>query len=88
VGWTIGVRFPAEPREGFSLFAPVLGPIQGPTQPPIQLVPGVLTPGVKLTTNVNIVLALRMCGAIPPLPIRLRGVVLKQGIYLHSVVLR
>jgi hypothetical protein len=33
-------------------------------------------PGVKLTTHLNLLLRLGMCGAIPPLPL-----------YLHSMVL-
>jgi hypothetical protein len=36
-----------------------------PTQPPIQCVPGVLFPGIKLTTLAP---RLRIRGAIPPLP--------------------
>jgi hypothetical protein len=45
----------------------------GPTQPPIQWVPGALTlgvkrPGVKLTIHLHLVPRSRMRGAIPPLP--------------------
>jgi hypothetical protein len=32
--------------------------------------------GVKLSTHLNIVPKLRMCGVTPPLPTRLNGVVL------------
>jgi hypothetical protein len=44
----------------------------GPTQPPIQWVPGALSlgvkrPGVKLTTHLHLVPRSRMRGAIPPL---------------------
>jgi hypothetical protein len=41
--WEIGVRSPAEARD-FSL-ASVPRPALGPTQPPTQWVPGVLSPG-------------------------------------------
>jgi hypothetical protein len=41
----IGVRFPAEQRI-FPLTS-VSRPALGPTQPPVQWVPGVLSPGVK-----------------------------------------
>jgi hypothetical protein len=41
----IGVRSPAEAK-GFFLY-PVFRPALGPTQPPIQWVSGVLSPGVK-----------------------------------------
>jgi len=39
----------------------------GPTQPPIQWVLEVLSPGVKLTAHPHLAPRLRMCGAIPPL---------------------
>jgi hypothetical protein len=44
-----------------------------PTQPTIQCVPGSFTPGYRgrgpnLTTHLHIVLRLRMCGAVSPLP--------------------
>jgi hypothetical protein len=45
-------------------------------QPQIQWVPGVLSVGVKLTTHFHIVPWSRVHGSIPPLPIRLHGVVL------------
>jgi hypothetical protein len=51
---------------------PASRPALGPTQPPIQWVPGVLSPGVKhgrgvtLTTHPHIVPRLK--GAVPPLP--------------------
>jgi hypothetical protein len=41
----IGVRSPAEAKD-FPL-ASVSRPALGPTQPPVQWVPGVLSPGVK-----------------------------------------
>jgi hypothetical protein len=44
-GWTTGVRFPAGERI-FPLSS-VSIPALGPTQPPVQWVPGVLSPGVK-----------------------------------------
>jgi len=39
----------------------------GPTQPPIQGVPGALFLGVKLTTHLHLVSRSKMRGAIPPL---------------------
>jgi hypothetical protein len=41
----------------------------GPTQPPIQWVPGALSPrDVKLTTHIHLVPRSRMRGAVPPFP--------------------
>jgi hypothetical protein len=47
-GWTTG-RSGFDPRRGQSIFsiASVSRPAPGPTQPPVQWVPGVLSPGVK-----------------------------------------
>jgi hypothetical protein len=42
----IGVRSPAGAKDFFPL-ASVSRPALGPTQPPVQWVPGVLSPGVK-----------------------------------------
>jgi hypothetical protein len=42
----IGVRFPAGAKDFFPLSS-VSRPALGPTQPPVQWVPGVLSPGVK-----------------------------------------
>jgi hypothetical protein len=71
---------------GIFLFTTTSRPALGPTQPPIQWALSALSPGVKLlscrcmklTTHLHH-LALRsiMCGAIPPLPIHLHGVVFK-----------
>jgi hypothetical protein len=61
-GWTIGwSRF--DPRQGHRIFllAPAYRPALRPTQPPIQWVPRVLSPGVKrgrgvtLTTHPHLV---------------------------------
>jgi hypothetical protein len=65
-GWTIGLsRF--DPRQGqIFLLAPASRPALGPTEPPIQWVPGVLSPGVKrgrgvtLTTHPHLASRLRM----------------------------
>jgi hypothetical protein len=71
----VGVRFPA----GISFTAS--RPALWPTQPPIQWVPGALSPGVKLPgreadhslrTNAEV----KNCGAIHLLSMRLHGVVL------------
>jgi hypothetical protein len=61
-GWTIG-RSGFDPRQGQRIFplASVSRPALGPTQPPVQWVPGVLSPGVKrgrgvvLTTHRHLV---------------------------------
>jgi hypothetical protein len=56
----IVVQSPAEAK-GFSSLAPVSRPALRPTQPPVQWVPGVLSPGVKsgrgvtLTTHPHLV---------------------------------
>jgi hypothetical protein len=67
MGWTIG-RSRFDPRQGQRIFlpAPASRLALGPTQPPIQWVPGVLYPGVKcgrgvmLTTHPHLVPRLRM----------------------------
>jgi hypothetical protein len=43
-------------------------PALGPTQPPIQWVPGATSPGVKLTTHLELVPRSRKRGSIHPLP--------------------
>jgi hypothetical protein len=61
-GWTIGWSR-LDPRQGQRIFllAPASRPALRPTQPPIQWVPGVLSPGVKrgrgvtLTTHPHLV---------------------------------
>jgi hypothetical protein len=65
-GWTIG-RSRFDPRQGqIFLLAPASRLALGPTQPPIQWVLGVLSPGVKrvqgvtLTTRPHLVPRLRM----------------------------
>jgi hypothetical protein len=63
------------------LFVTASRPALGPTQPPAQCVPGALFPEVKSPGNEDTHSPLsgadvKMHGAIPPLPIRLNGVVL------------
>jgi hypothetical protein len=55
-------------------------PVLGPTQPPIQWVPGVLSPGVKRQRreadwSAPSSAEVRNGGAVLPLPIRLHGIV-------------
>jgi hypothetical protein len=55
-GWTIG-RSRFDPRqEQIFLLAPASRPALGPTQPSIQWVPGVLSPGVKRGRDYNLFL--------------------------------
>jgi hypothetical protein len=67
---TIGVRSPA----GAEDFSSSLRPALGPTQPPVQWVPGVLSPGVKrgrgvmLTTHPQLVPRSWMSRGYTPLP--------------------
>jgi hypothetical protein len=66
-GWTTG-RSGFDPRQGERIFplSSVSRPALGPTQPPVQWVPGVLCPGVKcgrgvtLTTHPHVVPRSRM----------------------------
>jgi hypothetical protein len=44
----IGVRSPAGAKDFFFPLTSVSRPALGPTQPPVQWVPGVLSPGVKV----------------------------------------
>jgi hypothetical protein len=53
--WTTG-RSGFDPRQGQRIFplASVFRPALGPTQPPVQWVPGVLSPGVKCGRGVTL----------------------------------
>jgi len=58
---------------GISFFTPASRPALGPTQPPIQWVPGALSLGVKwpgreAITHLHLMPRSRMRGAIPQLP--------------------
>jgi hypothetical protein len=70
--WVIGVRSTTEVKDFSSTVCAQLA--LGPTQPPVQWVPEVLSPGVKcgqgmmLTTLPLLVPRLRETRAIPPLP--------------------
>jgi hypothetical protein len=56
-----------EEGRDFFLFAAASIPVLGPTQPPIELVSGALSSGVKLTSRLRLVPRFRMRGAIHPL---------------------
>jgi hypothetical protein len=80
---TTGSRSGFDPRQGQRIFplACVSRPALGPTQPPIQWVPGVLSPGVKrgrgvaLTTHPHLVPRLKMSRSYTSSPPkRLHGV--------------
>jgi hypothetical protein len=66
----VGVRVPV----GSEFSVPcIIQTGSGPTQPPIQWVPGALSPGqsgwgVKLTTHLQLVPRSRKCGSVRPLP--------------------
>jgi hypothetical protein len=88
-GWTIGVlRFDSRRGLGILLFTTASKTALGPTQPPIQWVPGARSLAVKLTTHLHLVPRSRMRGAIPPLPNTSlwRGTYLSTGtlLYLYS----
>jgi hypothetical protein len=74
----IGVRSPAGAKDFSS--SPVSRPALGPTQPPVQWVPGVLSPwvkrgrGVMLTTQTHLVPRSRMSRSYTSPPKRLHGV--------------
>jgi hypothetical protein len=63
-GWSV-VQFPTGAR---IFLITASKPALGPTQPPIQWIPGAPSLGVKLTTHLHLVQRSRMRGAIPPLP--------------------
>jgi hypothetical protein len=80
-GWTTG-RSVFDPRQGQRIFllASVSRPALGPTQAPVQWVPGVLSPGVKrgrgvmLTTHPHLVPRSWMSRSYISPPKRLNGV--------------
>jgi len=71
--WVRRSGFDSRQRQGVSLFVPTSRPALMPTQPPIQWVPGALTPEVKrpgriADTHLHLAPMLRTRGAIPSFP--------------------
>jgi hypothetical protein len=60
-------QFYFQQGQGLFLFATAFRPALGPTQPPIQWVPLVFSPGVQFTTHLHLMPRLRMLGAVSPL---------------------
>jgi hypothetical protein len=94
MGWTTGFQLAADPVEGFFLDATASRPALDTAQPPIQNVPGVLTPGIKRpgreadhsspsSAEVN------MPEATPPLPqyVFMAWCLIKKCILLQCVVI-
>jgi hypothetical protein len=74
----------------FLLFATMLRLALVPTQPPIQWVPGALSPGVKHLWTTHLCLVPRLLhGAVPMLPQYsfMAWCLIKQDVHLHGVVL-
>jgi hypothetical protein len=63
--WMVGVRFPAGIRD---FFFTACRPALGPTQPPIQWVPGVKRPGREADHSPPSSAEVKNGGAMPPLP--------------------
>jgi len=59
-------------QEGIFFFSAAFRPALGPTKPPIQGYQG-----MTLTIHLHIPPRLGICGAIPPLPLRLHSMVLR-----------
>jgi hypothetical protein len=79
MGWTAGVRFLA--GEEIFLYSTESRPALGPTQPSIQWIPKAASSEVKRPVRESdhsppSSAEVKNGGAIPPLPIRLRGVML------------
>jgi hypothetical protein len=71
------VRFPA--GKGIFPFATEFRSAVGPTEHPIQRVSMTLSQGHQAESSTSSNPSLRMRGAIPPLPLRLRGMLLNYG---------
>jgi hypothetical protein len=72
--WAGQTGFDSQQGQGVLIFAIASRPALGPTQPPIQWVPGALLPGAKrpwreADHSLHLVPRSRMYGAIPPLPL-------------------
>jgi hypothetical protein len=75
IGWTVRVLFPAGAGAWawICLFSTAPRPTLGPNQPPIQWVPGALSPGVKrprreIDHSPQSRVGVKIDGGIPPLP--------------------
>jgi hypothetical protein len=81
-GWTTEESgFDSRQWQEIFLYATASRRALGPTQPPIQWAPGALSPGVKRQVreadhSFPSSAEVKNCGAVPPFPLRLHGVVL------------